>query len=60
MDITKTKGLSGLYLCCEDRRNRETCESDKDNIIEICKLCRRRHFTMIADVGVVGIEVFGQ
>lgn len=58
MDITQTKGLSGLYLCCEDRRNRETYDLDKDNIVEICKICRRRHFTMVAETGEVGIKHF--
>lgn len=59
MDISQTRGKSGLYLCCEDRGNREVFMLDADNKIEVCKVCRRRHYEMSVDVGVVGIDIKG-
>lgn len=58
MDITKIKGKSGLYLCCEDRRNREEQYLD-DEKMEICRKCGRKHYELSVDTGRLGIMFYG-
>lgn len=52
-------GKSGLYLCCEDRRNRVAQYLD-DEKYEVCRACGRRHYDINVDPGVIGIYGAGQ
>ncbi len=57
----------GLNECCADRSNRErvyemTVDSEGKgpemaSLIEVCKICDRRHYTIQADPGKFGIEL---
>lgn len=57
----------GLKECCADRSNREQIYEmlvddqgrgpDEATLIEVCKVCGCRHYTISADPGKFGIEL---
>ncbi len=60
-------GQTGLRDCCADKSNREKVYEmnvdeqgegpEMSRLIEVCKICDRRHFTIKAEPGVIGIEL---
>lgn len=43
--------------CCNDPRNIESVAKSDGSTIETCKVCGRRHYTVVCDVNLIGLAV---
>ena len=54
IDKQLTQLGAGMAACCTDEKNLDLVEKTADGTFEkrVCRLCKRRHFTLCADAGV--------